>query len=405
MKILQVNCVYKNGSTGKIVYDIHTELQKYGFQSVVCYGRGEKIDDPCVYKTCSESYSKFNNLLSRLTGMMYSCCFFSTRNLISIIKKEKPDLIHLHCINGYFLNISRLITFLRDAGIPTVLTLHAEFIHTANCGHALDCEKWKTGCGNCPRLYKETKSLLFDHTHNSWRKMKDAFVGFENLSIASVSPWLMNRAKQSPVLADKHHYVVLNGIDTNIFHPYETSNLRNNLGIENEKIVFHVTAEFSANPNHLKGGYYVLELAKHMRNLPVRFLVAGNFDHSFHWPDNVTFLGKISDQKLLAQYYSMADVTLLTSKRETFRMPVVESLCCGTPVVGFNAGGPESIALVGCTQFVPYGDLDTLFTAIMFWSRWKYENKSSAIAEQAIEVYSKRMMLKEYLTIYRKHIN
>ena len=85
MKILQVNCVYNTGSTGKIMYDVHTELVKNGYNSVVCYGRGAKTTDKNVYKTCGEVYSKFNNLLSRFTGIMYGGCYFSTNKLISII--------------------------------------------------------------------------------------------------------------------------------------------------------------------------------------------------------------------------------------------------------------------------------------------------------------------------------
>ena len=201
MKVLQVNCVYKKGSTGKIVHDIHTELEKRGIESVVCYGRGARIREPHVYKTCPEWYSKLQNLLSRFTGLMYGGCLFSTAKLIRTIKKEKPDIVHLHCINGYFVNIYRLVTWLKRSGIKTVLTLHAEFMHTANCGYALDCEKWKSGCGKCPRLRRETKSFLFDRTHASWRKMKKAFEGFgEDLIITSVSPWLMERAQDSPIL-------------------------------------------------------------------------------------------------------------------------------------------------------------------------------------------------------------
>lgn len=159
MKVLQVNCVYKNGSTGKITYDIHRELQTRGIESVVCYGRGEKTDEPGIYKTCGEFYSKINNLFSRFTGVMYGGCFFSTNKLISVIEKERPDIVHLHCINGYFVNIYRLVKWLKKKKIKTVLTLHAEFMHTANCGYALDCDRWKNGCGNCPRLKKKRNHL------------------------------------------------------------------------------------------------------------------------------------------------------------------------------------------------------------------------------------------------------
>ena len=93
MKILQINCVYNTGSTGKIVKDIHNELLQRGIESIVCYGRGEKSAEEGVYKTCGELYSKLNNLRSRFTGIMYGGCGISTHRLISIIKKEKPDSI------------------------------------------------------------------------------------------------------------------------------------------------------------------------------------------------------------------------------------------------------------------------------------------------------------------------
>ena len=176
---MQINCVYNLGSTGKIVYDLHNELKANGIESVVCYGRGKKVKEENVYKTCGELYSKLNNLWSRITGIMYGGCLISTNKLFRIIKKEKPDIVHLHCLNGYFVNIYRLITFLKNNNYKTVLTLHAEFMYTANCGHALECDKWKTGCGKCPRLRSETKSWFIDGTAKSWKKMKRAFQGFD----------------------------------------------------------------------------------------------------------------------------------------------------------------------------------------------------------------------------------
>ena len=87
MKILQVNCVYGKGSTGKITRDIHRGLSEQGIESVVCYGRGQEVSEPHVYKTCGELYSKINNLWSRITGVLYGGLFFSTTRLISIITK------------------------------------------------------------------------------------------------------------------------------------------------------------------------------------------------------------------------------------------------------------------------------------------------------------------------------
>lgn len=396
MKILQVNCVYNKGSTGKITYDLHQGLLKAGMESVVCYGRGALVREPHVYKTCPEWYSKLNNLLTRLTGIMYGGCYFSTNRLISIIKREKPDIVHLQCINGYFVNIYRLITWLKRQRIKTVLTLHAEFMYTANCGHAMDCGKWRTGCGHCPRRRQETKSLFVDGTAVSWKRMKKAFESFEKLLVVSVSPWLMERAAQSAALADKKHCVIYNGLDTDVFHVYDTKAMRQKYHCEDRKVVFHATPAFNADPNHIKGGYYVLELAKLLPEM--QFIVAGSCTERITAPENVAFLGRIEDQSLLAQYYSMADVTLLTSKRETFSMICAESLCCGTPVVGFKAGAPEQISLAEYSEFVEPEDLSMLRNAVMRVCNQTWQKE--CVAEDAARVYAKQTMIREYVEAY-----
>lgn len=401
MKVLQVNCTYRKGSTGKIVYDIHEELRKREIESVICYGRGQRRNEQGVYKTCGELYAKFNNLCSRFTGIMYGGCGWSTWKLCRIIEKENPDIVHLHCINGYFVNIYRLLEWLKKKKIKTVLTLHAEFMYTGSCGYALECDKWKEGCGNCPRLKKETQSLLLDNTHRAFLYMQEAFHGFDkNLIVASVSPWLYDRAGQSPILRDKHHRVVLNGIDTEIFRPRDTMHLKQKHGIRNEKVIFHATASFRDDPDHLKGGYYVIELAKRMKDLPVRFIVAGNHNLNGDLPDNVELLGRVEDQQTLAEYYSLADITLMTSKKETFSMPCAESLCCGTPVVGFKAGAPEQIALAQHSAFVPFGDIDSLERCVKQFL-FAPACDGQTVAYDAQKVYSKAAMADSYIDIYR----
>lgn len=401
MKLLQINCVYKKGSTGKLSYDIHCGMIASGEESVICYGRGDKTSDRNVIKTCGELYSKFNNLLTRFTGIMYGGCYFSTRTLIKVIKKQKPDIVHLHCINGYFVNIYRLIEFLKKSKIKTVLTLHAEFMYTANCGHAFECEKWKTGCGNCPRFKSETRSLILDNTAPSFKKMKKAFEGFENLTVVSVSSWLKERAEASLILGDKEHTVILNGVDTNTFYLIGNSDIKQELGLENKKIVFHATAFFSNDKEHLKGGGYVISLAKRFlkEDENVIFLIAGDHEPIKDIPSNIIFLGNIYDQNKLAEYYSAADVTLLTSKRETFSMIVAESLCCGTPIVGFNAGAPERITIDDYSSFVPYGDEDKLFEEVKLWLNKNAIDKTT-ISQAAKEKYNKDIMVEQYKKIY-----
>lgn len=400
MKIIQINNVYSNGSTGKIVADLHSLYLSSGIDSIVLYGRGQRSKDKRATKVCSELYSHINKFFSMISGVMYGGCFLSTNKIIRIIKKEKPDIVHLHCINGYFLNIYRLINWLKKNRIKTVLTLHAEFIHTANCGYSFECEKWKTGCGKCPRLKQVTNSFFIDRTHGSWIKMKKAFSGFDTLIIASVSSWLMNRAKQSPILLEHKHCVVTNGLDEDIFHYYDSKELGETYRKQYKHIIFHATPGFTDDSNHIKGGYYLIELAKKMKDSC--FLVAGPFKQDINIPSNVVLLGKISNQLELAKYYSLSDLTLLVSKKETFSMILAESMSCGTPVVGFEAGGPESITISDYSVFVEHGNVDKLYEAAVTLLNKKIDKKT--ISLRAIEKYSKKAMFKSYLSIYNEII-
>ena len=396
MKVMQINCVYNTGSTGKIMYDIHTELEKRGIESVICYGRGAKTSDKNVYKTSGEKIAKFNNIKSRFTGMPYNGSFFATNKLLGIIKNEKPDIVHLHCINGYFVNIYRLVRFLKKNKIPTVVTHHGEFFYTGNCGHSYDCDKWKTGCGKCPSAKKAVNSYFFDFTRHNFKSMQKAFSGFERLYSVGVSPWVQSRAEQSPIFKDAVNTTVLNGLDAEIFAPKtDAEELRKKYGIaENQEVIIYVTASFES---ATKGGKYIIELAKRLGN-KYRIIVVGNRETPADLPENIIAVGRVENQTELAKYYTMADLCVITGKRETFSMPVAEAMCCGTPVVGFLAGGPESITIKQYSSFVEYGNIEELEIAVKAMLKRKFVTK--IFSERAKDVYSKENMCSEYIKIY-----
>lgn len=388
--------MYPRGSTGELVSGIHNYLKERGIRSKILYGRGGRAKDPDAKKLCPEVCGKVNNLLSRFRGTMYGGCAFTTRKLIRILRQEQPDVVHLQCINGYFVNIYSLVQWLKQSGIPTVLTLHAEFMYTANCAHAMDCTQWQTGCESCSRWRQETLSWFRDGTGRSFEKMKNAFHGFEEkLTVVSVSPWLRERASRSRILGNMDHRVIFNGVDTDIFHWKPSGET------EKERTVFFAAPVFSDAPDHPKGGAAVLEMAKRMPD--VRFAAAGVPAVKGKLPENVTLLGKIGDREEMARWYRRADVTLLTSRRETFSMVCAESLCCGTPVVGFLAGGPESVCLPSGSTFVPWGDLDALEAALRRQPEKRVDRQ--ALSDAAREWYSRERMGREYLALYREVIH
>lgn len=385
MKIVQINCVYGRGSTGVLVQKLHKYLQKQGYCATVWYGRGETATESGVFRTAPEWYGKGNAALSRLAGIPYGGCLMATERLLRFLEQEKPDVVHLHCINGNFVNVYRLVSFLRAKKIRTVVTLHGEFLFTGNCAHGDGCEGWKSGCENCRRFSYDTA--------RSYRKMEAAFRGFgKNLSVIAPSPWEERRAAVAPILREGYHSTIFNGVDTGIFC-YTPREKRGN-----EKIIVHVTALFRDDPTHGKGGWYVLELARRMKHQPVRFLVAGKCQIRGEIPGNVTFLGEIREEKQLASLYRSADLTVIASRRETFSMVCAESLCCGTPVVGFEAGGPECVFGGEYAHFVSYGAVDALLAEAETALKTSWDRE--AIAREAGQRYGLDAMLRAYEQVY-----
>lgn len=396
MRILQINNVYDRLSTGKIVADLHREYTARGIESYVSYARGPKVVQPHVQKFNWEFYAHVNKVRAYLTGILYGGNIISTLRLFSQIRRINPDIVHLHCINDDSVNIYWLLKYLKKKGIRTVVTEHAEFLHTGTCGHAYECNRWHDGCGKCPQA--KSMRLLFDNTHCAWKKMMKAFDGFDRgkLCVTTVSPWLKTRATQNPHFSVYQITPVLNGIDTINFYRRVNSIVdRQTIGLTSRPVVMFVTSYF---PAPLKGTHFIMELAKRLPE--VDFLVLGEKGVVDYLPQNIHLLGRVYDRDRMALYYSLSDVTILVSKAETFSMPVAESLCCGTPVVGFKAGGPESICLDEYCKFVDYGDVDSLQEALTYILSQSFDRDK--MSKEAIQKYSKKAMADGYIAVYNR---
>jgi putative colanic acid biosynthesis glycosyltransferase len=400
MKILSINLFYKEGSTGKIVAELHKGLLRNGHESWVCHGLGTHTEEN-LFKFSSEFSWKFYTYLSALSGKQYTYSFLETKKLLSQIDKVRPDLVHVHVINCNTVNVYRLLDFLKYNNYKTIITFHAEFLYTGGCSHAFGCMKWKTGCGNCPRLWEATHSLVFDRTAYAWKRFKGIYSGFEkNLKIACVSEWLRDRAIQSPFFTKTDISVIDNGIDTkNTFFPQHSEELSVKFKGDNKTVLLHVTPSFRSK---IKGGEYIIRLAERLDKNQYKIIIVG-YDDNLNLPSNVIPIKNVYDQKLLAQYYSLADMTIITSKVETYSMVCAESLACGTPVIGFKCGAPEQIALKDYSLFVENGDLDELERAVHQWKD-KKESVSKTLFSIANTHYSIEKMVDKYMDLYKSHI-
>ena len=394
MKILQINSVYVVGSTGKLVLFSHRIFSIFGNETYVGYGRGKKPIETTVLKNCSELESNIHHAYANIFDNVYGGCFFATNKMIRLIKKLKPDVVHLHCCNGYFVNLYRLFVFLKKNNYKVIVTNHAEFYYTGNCGYSFECDKWKTGCGNCPHIKEFNGRWSLDRTHKNWIKMKNALDGFNknNIVITSVSPWVTSRSSESPILGQYKHVTVLNGINTDNFIYHDMNECRKELGLPLDK---KISIFICSNWNEKSKKEY---FEKVVDSLPDSLFLLVGAPKDYKYKDNVINLGYINGQKLLSKYYSASDKTLLLSKKETFSLPVAESLCSGTPVVGFYSGGPETITIPEYSDFCEYGDIDSLVKLI---NKEKVFDRKK-ISEEAKGKYSIERMANEYLDVYKE---
>jgi len=396
MRILLIDVNCKNSSTGKIVYDLYSSIRENGDEAAVCYGRGEKISEPGIYKFGIDVETYFHALMTRITG--YTGCFspFSTHRLIKYIKKFKPDVVHIHELHAYFVNLSPLLNYLKKNNIKTVMTLHCEFAYTGKCGHSVECEKWKTECGNCPHLKDYPSTLFFDHTKSMFLKKKRLFDSFSNLTIVTPSQWLADRCRQS-FLGKYPIKVINNGIDTNIFYRRDASLLRKKHNIkEGTKVILAVAPDIMSEN---KGGKFILQLADKMQNENVRFVLIGADEEVDNSNSNVEILGRIYDKDLLAQYYSLADVFVICSKRENFPTTCIEAQCCGAPICGFDVGGVKETLLdefkANCVE---YGDVEKLLECTLSVLNMNFDNFK--ISHEALNKLSNDDMINKNLRLY-----
>lgn len=409
MRVLQVNTVYARGSTGRITQVIHEGLKALGHESFVAYGRGPIDRDDGVVRTSTELAAKWQATKARAGFLQYGGAARSTERIMRLALAQRPDVVHLHNLNGYFVNIYRLLSHLKSVGQPTVVTLHAEFMHTGGCGHALDCRRWQhiPGCGSCPQLREATKSLVIDRTQAAWTLMRDVFSdSLPHFAITSVSPWLRERAQASPILGHLPHHTVLNGLDTTVFRPGPATNQTLDGPTKEPLQLLHVTPYFTAQQDSWKGGRDILELAARCGDA-VNVVVVGRTASNTRSTRNVTLVGRLEDNQALAERYRAADAVILTSKRETFSMVTAEALSCGTPVLGYRAGAPERIAIPWASLFVEQGDVSALTEACLtqFGPGGKFRDLDRrSISREAHDRYSKDRMIKEYLNVYRSVI-
>ena len=222
MKVLQINSVINSGSTGKIAEDIGKFLIHENNESHIAYGRNSRPSHSNRVKIGNKKTQTIHLLYTLLLDKQGFASKRSTLKFIEHIKDIKPDIIHLHNLHGYYINIKVLFECIKKIQKPVVWTFHDAWPFTGHCAYfdRANCFKWQKECHHCPLTKAYPASWLIDNSRKNFRQKGEIFNGLKNCTIVTPSKWLANHVKQS-FLKNYPVKVIHNGVDQETFYPKE----------------------------------------------------------------------------------------------------------------------------------------------------------------------------------------
>lgn len=353
MRVLQINTIYKNKSTGRTCWELSKALNESGHSCLTAYGHID-VKEENSYCINSDLEYKIHNVLSRITGLEGYFSYFPTRRLIKKIKEYKPDVIHLRNLHGHYLNLPLFFKFLKKSGIPVVMHLHDCWILTGKCCHPTyhNCDGWLTECKNCPSRGEYPVSWCFDFSKLMFKHKKKWFSGIENCTVVGVSDWIAGEGKKSYM---GHFPVkrVYNWIDTTVFHPYENVK-KSDFGLDDNKFtVICAGADWGADGVKTKD---LLALADKLSD-DSQILLVGRADEAIEHR-NIVKAGFTNDTEKLAKMYCISDAYVHFSTADTFGKVIAEAMACGTPAVVYNTTACPELVAEGCGASVELHDID-----------------------------------------------
>lgn len=376
--LLQINVTANWGSTGKIAEQIGQCAIAHGWDSYIAYGRWYNPSQSHLIKIGNKLNMYQHYAEQRIFDNEGLCSRRATKEFIKRIDEIKPNVIQLHNIHDHYLNYRLLFEYLNKTDIKVVWTFHDCWAFTGHCFHFITkgCERWKSGCFDCP-LQHEYPKTLFDRSRKNYTMKKKLFGANNNLTIIACSEWIANFVRQS-FLKDKPIRVINNGIDLNVFKDSE------NLGTN--KKTFHVLAVSNV-WNKDKGFGDILKLREILSN-EYEFTIVGVTKQQLNsLPQGIVGIERTQNVHELVALYSKADVFINPTYADNFPTVNLEALACGTPVITYRTGGsPEAIdEKTGIV--VEQGDINGLAVAIQ---KMKENPLSSADCRKRAEDYFER---------------
>ena len=399
LRILQVSTVDIKGGAERVAWNLFTAYRARGHSSWLAVGE-KRTDDPDVLIIPNQEsrgrwHDFFQGVSSRLKQIepklgvkpklsvlagnlsepgrwvdyhlgVENFHFPGTKRLLTVTGIQ-PDIVHAHNLHGGYFDLRMLPKLSQQ--VPTVMTLHDAWLLSGHCAHSFACEKWKTGCGECPDLsiYPE---MLRDSTRYNWQRKREIY-SRSRLCVATPSQWLMRKVEESmlaPAVAESR--VLPNGVDLDTFHPADRQAVRAQLNIRQDAKVL-LAMGVSISQNRWKDYHTMREAVSRVAKCLERqdlLLIALGEDACAEriGQAEIRFVPFQRDVKTVARYCQAADLYVHAALADTFPTSILEAMACGTPVVATAVGGiPEQVEEGRNGFLVPAGDAAGLATRIM----------------------------------------
>jgi len=339
------------------------------------------------------------NELARRAGRE-PCHYPGTRRLLELAPFP-PQIVHAHNLHRHYFDLRFLPELSKR--VPLVLTLHDAWLLSGHCAHSFDCERWLTGCGQCPDL-TIPPAIERDATAFNWERKRDLFA-LSRFYVAAPSRWLLEKVERSilrPAVIESR--VIPNGIDLEVFRAGDRAAARGRLGLPQDADILLFTA-LSIRENiwkdyaTLRGA--IARLAERRPARPLVFLAVGE-----EAPDEkmgnaeIRFVPFLEDNRQVAECYQAADLYLHAARADTFPTSVLEALACNTPVVATAVGGiPEQIIDQETGYLTPPGDAVAMAEAVacLLDDPARRRAMSAKAGEEARKHFGRARMTADYL--------
>lgn len=408
MKILIVNTSDISGGAARAAYRLHKSLLDQGVDSQMLVATKSSDDftvvseDKKVRRFFNILFSTIENIPVRLyrnkTKTLFSPSWLGFGNIADKINKLNPDIVHLHWICGGMMRVKDIARI----KAPIIWSLHDMWAFTGGCHYDEECFGYEKKCGSCKVLGSKKRNTLSKNIFN--RKQK-VYNQKKDITIVGLSNWLNEASKSSTLLKDKKHINLPNPIDTTIFKPFDKEKSRELWGLpKDKKLVLYGAMSATSDP---RKGFKELgnAMAKLEKSDNIEFVVFGSSKPE-NEPDfgfQTHYLGSLSDDVSLVTLYSAVDVMIVPSLQENLSNTIMESLACGTPVIGFDIGGNSDMIIHQETGYLAKSFDTTDLKDGIEWilNNGKYDELCLNAREKAMREFDSILVAKKYIELYK----